>query len=360
MKKENPKTELIQKKMNKSIRLTQFTTGGGCACKLRPQDLEKVLIQLPVFQSEQVLVGPATHDDAAVYQIDKDTALVNTVDFFTPIVDDPYWFGSIAAANALSDIYAMGAQPLVALNMVGFPSDKLPMDILKEILTGAQEKCREAGIPILGGPTIDDEDPKYGLAVTGKVHPRKILTNSKARPGDRLILTKPLGTGIISSGIKKSLVPADIEEMVTRQMATLNKKGAEIMVHYPVSSCTDITGFGLLGHMGEMTRGSKVDALIHYTDVPVLPLTEQLAGNGVIPAGTKNNLNYTSPFVSYEDSVSELQKLILNDAQTSGGLLIAIPEKYAYNLLDSLIKENIRAQIIGKIIKSGKGGIYVR
>ena len=360
MKKENPRTELIQKKKDKSIRLTQFTTGGGCACKLRPQDLEKVLIQLPVFQNEQVLVGPATHDDAAVYQIDEETALVNTVDFFTPIVDDPYWFGAIAAANALSDIYAMGAQPLFALNIVGFPSDKLAMDILKEILTGAQEKCKEAGIPILGGHTIDDEDPKYGLAVTGKVHPAKILTNNTARPGDMIILTKPLGTGIISSGIKKSLVPAGIEEMITRQMAALNKKGADIMKHYPVSSCTDVTGFGLLGHLGEMTQGSHVDALIRYADVPVLPLTEQLAGNGVIPAGTRNNLNYTSPFVSYADSVSELQKLILNDAQTSGGLLIAIPEKYARNLLNSFLQENIKAQIIGKIIKSGKGKIYVR
>ncbi len=342
-----------------TVRLTKYTTGGGCACKLRPQDLEKVLVQIPVLQDDHVLVGPTTRDDAAVYRLDDETALVETVDFFTPVVDDPYWFGAIAAANALSDIYAMGARPLFALNIVGFPSKTLPMEVLKDILTGAREKCLEAGIPILGGHTIDDEDPKYGLAVTGKVHPGGILTNSGAQPGDRIILTKPLGTGILTSGIKKSLTPADIQEKIIRQMATLNKRASEIMLEYPVRSCTDVTGFGLLGHLSEMTRASKTDARISYEKVPVLPLAEKMAADKVIPAGTINNYHYTQPFVHYEDHLSRPQKMILNDAQTSGGLLIAVREKYATSLLNDLVSDNIDAHIIGYFTRTGTGEIRV-
>jgi len=348
------------KNISTTIRLTQFTKGGGCACKLRPQDLETVLDQIPVMHDTHVLVGTDNHDDAAVYKINNETALVETVDFFTPVVDNPYWFGAIAAANALSDIYAMGARALFALNIVGFPSKTLPMEVLKNILTGAQQKCKEAGIPILGGHTIDDEDPKYGLVVTGSIHPDRILTNGNARPGDLLILTKPLGTGIITSGIKKQLTPENIKNNVIRQMATLNKHASEIMLKYPVSSCTDVTGFGLLGHLSEMTHASKTEATVKYEKIPVLPYTEKLAMENVIPAGTKNNYDYTSPFVDYAENLACYQKMILNDAQTSGGLLIAIPGKHAHPLLDDLIKKNVNAHIIGEFTQTGTGKIHVR
>ncbi len=354
MNKTNPKNS------STAIRLTQFTTGGGCACKLRPQDLEKVLVQIPVLHNDHVLVGPDNHDDAAVYKIDHETALVETVDFFTPVVDDPYWFGAIAAANALSDIYAMGARALFALNIVGFPSKTLPMEVLKEILAGAQQKCEEAGIPILGGHTIDDEDPKYGLVITGRIRPDRILTNGNAKPGDLLILTKPLGTGILTSGIKKQLTPDSVMDQVIRQMATLNKQTSEVMLAYPVSSCTDVTGFGLLGHLSEMTRASKTDATVRYEKIPLLPHTEKLAMENVIPAGTKNNYEYTSPFVDYAENIAFYQKLILNDAQTSGGLLIAIPGKQAHPLLNDLVKKNINAHIIGEFTQTGTGKIRVR
>jgi selenide,water dikinase len=233
------------------------------------------------------------------------------------------------------------------------------MDILKEILLGAQEKCQEAGIPILGGHTIDDEDPKYGLVVTGRIHPDRILSNDGARPGDVLILTKPVGTGIITSGIKQGKVAADLEERVIRQMATLNKTASETMLQFPVSSVTDVTGFGLMGHLSEMTRGSRVTAEIKMEAVPVLPGVEELARNKVIPAGTKNNLDYTSPWVHYGERISDTQKLILNDAQTSGGLLIAIPEKESGKLQDALTGNGVDNWIIGKITKTGEGEIFI-
>ena len=341
------------------IRLTQFTSGGGCACKLRPQALESVLVDIPILEDDNVLLGPETHDDAAVYQLDENTALVKTVDFFTPVVDDPYWFGAIAAANALSDVYAMGAEPLFALNIVGFPSNKLPMDILKEILLGAQEKCEEAGIPILGGHTIDDEDPKYGLVVTGRVHPDKVLANEGARPGDVLILTKPLGTGIITSGIKRGLVDAATERHIIRQMATLNKTASETLRHFPVHSVTDVTGFGLLGHLSEMTRSSSVNAEIRYDQVPVLPEVFPLAEQKVVPAGTRNNLDYTRPMVQYAEHITPLQQLILNDAQTSGGLIIAVPEEESRDLQQALKENQVNNWIIGRIKEPGTGKIFV-
>ncbi len=341
------------------LRLTQFTSGGGCACKLRPQVLEKVLEEIPVMENENVLIGSGTHDDAAVYRLDEHTAIVKTVDFFTPIVDDPFWFGAIAAANALSDIYAMGAEALFALNIVGFPSNKLPMEVLRDILLGAREKCAEAGIPILGGHTIDDEDPKFGLVVTGRIHPDKILSNSGARPGDVLIFNKPLGTGIITSGIKQGKVTNELKERVIRQMATLNKTAAETMRSFDVHSVTDVTGFGLLGHLSEMTRGSKVQAEIRYDDVPVLPGVEELVDQNVVPAGTRNNLEYTAPWTHYAGNITQKQKLILNDAQTSGGLLIAIAEEESQALQKALSANKVENRIIGKITRQGEGEIFI-
>lgn len=342
------------------IRLTHFTHGLGCACKIRPQYLEKVLQDMPKVIDPKVLVGTATSDDAAVYQISEETAIVQTVDFFTPIVDDPYAFGAIAAANSLSDIYAMGARPLFALNIVGFPSNRLPMEVLKAILKGASDKATEAGIPILGGHTVEDTEPKFGMVVTGQVHPKKVLTNAGARPGDVLILTKPIGTGIIATAVKRGLADDAVAQTAREVMAALNAAAARVMEDFPVNACTDVTGFGLLGHLKEMTRGSAVNALIYSDKVPLIEGTRELAMAGAIPGGTRNNLEFTSPLVDWAGNIPELEKLILCDAQTSGGLLVALPEKYAGGFIDQLKSDHSgQGVVIGKITESGEGRIQV-
>ena len=262
------------------IRLTQFTHGLGCACKLRPQLLEEVLKDMPVPKDRRILVGTETADDAAVYLISPDKAIVQTVDFFTPIVDDPYQFGAISAANSLSDIYAMGAQPLFALSIVGFPSNRLPVSVLKEILKGASDKAAEAGIAIIGGHTVDDTEPKFGLAVTGEVHPDKIWTNANAQEGDALILTKPIGTGILTTALKQGLLKAEDAQQVILQMAELNKETSEAATEFDVHACTDITGFGLLGHLLGMMKGSgKIsrDSICQYS---ILDNAYELAAGG--------------------------------------------------------------------------------
>lgn len=343
-----------------TIRLTHFTSGLGCACKMRPQALEKVLAGIPVLDDVHTLIGPENADDAAVYQIDEAHALVKTVDFFTPVVDDPWWFGAIAAANALSDIYAMGAKPLFGLNIAGFPSGRLPLTILEQILKGAADKCREAGIPILGGHTIDDNEPKFGLVVTGMVHPDKILTNKGALPGDCLILTKPLGTGIIATGIKNGLVSGEMIMKTMELMAALNAKASAIIQSHGARACTDITGFGLLGHLGEMTRASRVGAEIMLPDIPVLEEAMRLINLDIVPGGTKNNMDFTAPFVVYPENISPAEKIILNDAQTSGGLLAAVPENHAKKTIDEMNRSGISAAIIGKTVTGDSGRIIVR
>ncbi|MBE9509038.1 MAG: selenide, water dikinase SelD, partial [Chloroflexi bacterium] len=242
------------------IKLTHYTHGMGCACKLRPQVLERVLAKLPLPTDPAVLVGVETSDDAAVYKLTDDLAIVQTVDFFTPIADDPYDFGAISAANSLSDIYAMGARPLFALNIVGFPSSRLPMEVLHRILQGALDKAAEAGVSVIGGHTVDDTEPKYGMAVTGVVHPERVVTNAAARPGDQIVLTKPIGTGIIATAVKRGLADEATARQAIALMAALNRDAAEAMVEVGVSACTDVTGFGLLGHLREMTAGAGLDA----------------------------------------------------------------------------------------------------
>lgn len=333
----------------REIRLTQYTHGLGCACKLRPQALEEILQSLPVNFHPDILVGNDKSDDAAVYRINEKQAIVQTLDFFTPVVDDPYEFGAIAAANALSDIYAMGAVPLFALNIVAFPSNRLPMEVLKQILKGASDKAAEAGIQIIGGHTVDDPEPKFGLAVTGIIHPDKILRNDGARPGDVLILTKPIGTGILATAMKRGVLDDKQGRNAIEQMMMLNKKAAEIMKDYPVSSCTDITGFGLMGHLHEMTSASGVDAEIFSSDVPLLPGAEEMAAAGIIPGGTVNNLEFAEKFVIWDEKVTYLREVLLCDAQTSGGLLIALPEKYAQDFLHRLAENGITGAIIGRI-----------
>ncbi len=336
----------------KNIRLTQFTHGLGCACKLRPQVLESVLRKLPVPTDVNVLVGTETADDAAVYRIDDKTAIIQTVDFFTPIVDDPFHFGAIAAANSLSDIYAMGGRPLFALNIVGFPSKRLPAEVLESILQGAQCKAEEAGIAIIGGHTVDDTEPKFGLAVTGIADPVSVLKNNTARPGDALILTKPLGTGILSTALKQGSLDEEQAHLLIKTMSALNKNAAEAMLEIGVNSCTDVTGFGLLGHLLEMMNGSNTSAVIESEAVQLLPGSYETATAGIVPGGTKDNYDYTLSFVEYDSSISEIRRLILNDAQTSGGLLIAIAKEKAEQLLALLHEKDVlAARIIGKVMK---------
>ncbi len=333
------------------VKLTQFTHGLGCACKLRPQDLELVLQKLPKPNDAKVLVGTDTSDDASVYLLRDDLALVQTLDFFTPIVDSPYHFGAIAAANALSDVYAMGAQPIFALNIVGFPDKRLPLSVLEEILRGAQDKASEAGISILGGHTVEDTEPKYGMVVSGLVHPEKILRNIGAKDGDILILTKPIGTGIISTAVKRGIVEDSLRDYITNLMATLNKNSADIMIDFDVHACTDVTGFGLLGHLREMVLNTSMGVELDFESIPFIPKARDFAIAGIIPGGTKNNLDWVSKDILWKDSRSDIDKYLLADAQTSGGLLIAIDKNEGQELLAKLRNQKIEAFIIGKFSK---------
>lgn len=342
------------------VRLTQFTHGLGCACKIQPQVLEAILRKLPKAVHPDILVGVETSDDATVYRINQEQAVVQTLDFFTPVVDDPYDFGAIAAANALSDIYAMGATPLFAQNIVAFPQYTLPMSVLEEILKGASDKVAEAGISILGGHTIEDNEPKFGLVVTGLVHPHKLLKNVGAKPGDGLILTKPLGTGILSTAMKRGILPGANKEILVKQMSTLNDKAARIMSGYQISACTDVTGFGLLGHLLEMSAGSQCDVELYFADIPLMDEALNLATAGVYPGGSSANLEHVRPHVDF-GSLNQSRMLILADAQTSGGLLIAVDPADERELLRGLQDEGIEsAEIIGRFISKGPGNIRVR
>jgi selenium donor protein len=342
------------------IKLTQFTHGLGCACKIRPQTLEKILAQIPQLEDPDLLVGTETSDDAAVYWVAPDLAVVVTVDFFTPIVDDPRSFGAIAAANAMSDIYAMGARPLFALNLVGFPSGRLPDEVLEQILAGANDKAREAGIPIVGGHSVEDTEPKFGMAVTGIVNPSEVLTNRGCRPGDALVLTKPIGVGIMATAAKRGVASEDGIERSVELMARLNKGAAEVMAGFPVSACTDVTGFGLLGHLLEMTSASSVEAEVWAAKVPTLEEALEWATAGIVPGGTRDNLDHVAGSVEWSPEIPEVEKLVLCDAQTSGGLLISLSERRAGSLLAALHEAGIEdAAIIGKITSVGEGTIRV-
>jgi selenium donor protein len=306
------------------------------------------------------LVGTDTSDDAAVYRIDDKTAIVQTVDFFTPIVDDPFQFGAISAANSLSDIYAMGGKPLFALNVVGFPSNRLPLEVLEQILKGALAKAEEAGIAIIGGHTVDDTEPKYGLAVTGVINPDKIITNRNAQPGDALILTKPLGTGILSTALKQGLLNNEQTELLVDTMSTLNKAAAEAMSEIGVNACTDITGFGLLGHLLEMMNGSGTSATLEYAKLPFLPGVMDLAVSGMIPGGTSDNHAFTLVHVSYAEKISKIKQLLINDAQTSGGLLISVSDDKSEELITRLKAKGVdTVALIGHVTDQKKVRIAV-
>lgn len=284
---------------------------------------------LPPVAHPNLLVGADTGDDAAVYRMDDDTALIQTVDFFPPIVDDPYSFGQIAVANALSDVYAMGGKPLTALNVVGFPA-RLPKDILGRILVGGSDKAREAGVLIVGGHTVDDEEPKYGLAVTGVVRPGSEVTNAGAAAGDDLVLTKPLGTGIITTAGKQGAADAETLARAVEVMGALNKAASEAMVEVGANACVDVTGFGFLGHLRGMTRASGVSARVSLGAIPFIEGAVALAESGVAPGGTHRNLQSLEGDVAWDGAITDVEKILLADAQTSGGLLISVhPDKTA-------------------------------
>ena len=291
-----------------------------------------------------------------MYRLNDDTALIQTVDFFPPIVDDPYAFGQIAVANALSDVYAMGGKPLMALNIVGFPV-ALPKDILGSILIGGAHKAQEAGVLIVGGHTVDDEEPKYGLSVTGVVRPGDEVTNAGAQPGDRLVLTKPIGTGVITTAGKQGVAGQDVIESAVEIMGTLNRDASHAMTSVGVHGCVDVTGFGLLGHLRGMTRASGVSATIELGAIPFIPGAQELAEQGVAPGGTHRNLESLQPDVAWDDSVSDIQKLLLADAQTSGGLLISVPDSSTGALIDALERHGVQTHaVIGSIAESPRNG----
>jgi len=313
---------------------------------------------LPRVDDPALLVGATTLDDAAVYRLSDDIALVQTVDFFTPVVDDPYDFGRIAAANAFSDIYAMGGRPLTALNIVCFPSGLLPLEYLGRILQGGAESARLAGATIVGGHTIDDPEPKYGLAVTGVVKPGDELTNAAAVPGDALVLTKPLGTGIIATAIKQGKASTVAVAAATASMAALNRDAAEVARDHGVKAATDITGFGLLGHLSEMCRASGVAAEVWFDRLPLLPEAAALARQGVVPGGTRRNLEYVETWTSFDTELVLWQRLVCADAQTSGGLLLAVPSERAALVARDLSARNAGAcTVIGRIVSDGGGAL---
>lgn len=306
-----------------------------------------------------LLVGTDTGDDAAVYRLDENTALIVTVDFFTPITDDPYDFGLVAAANSLSDVYAMGGRPLIALNIVGFPS-KLVKTILPNVLRGGQDKTTEAGCLIVGGHTVDDEEPKYGLSVVGLIEPGKQVSNANAKPGDVLVLTKPIGTGIITTAGKAGTAPPDVLQTAVDTMSTLNRNASEAMMRVGVNSCTDITGFGLMGHLMSMVKASGVGANVRVGDVPILPGVKDLLNQGAVPGGTYRNLGSVNNSVDWDKSLAEEDRLLLCDAQTSGGLLISVRSEMLEELLSHLKAAGVSTTaVIGGIIRDSVGRISV-
>ena len=300
-------------------------------------------------------------DDAGVYKVTDDLAIIQTVDFFTPIVDDPYGFGQIAAANALSDVYAMGGVPKTAMNLVAFPIKDMDISVLRQIIQGGLDKMKEAGVVLVGGHSVEDKELKYGLSVTGFIHPDRILTKNNLKTGDRLILTKPLGTGIINTAIKGGLASKEIIDTVTRLMATLNRDAAEIMKDYPVHACTDITGFGLLGHIAEMIIDTGFSVNLTSKTIPIISEALEYAGMGLVPAGTYNNREFRECMVDFAPSVDRLVQDILFDPQTSGGLLMCVERENADELLDKLKGKGMdSAAIIGDVATEPKERIIVK
>lgn len=325
-----------------------------------PEDLDQILRDLPIPKDPKVLVGLDTSDDAGVYQLSDEVALVQTVDFFTPIVDDPFTFGQIAVANALSDVYAMGGTPLTGMNLVAFPIEVLSSSILKEILLGGLSKMEEADVALVGGHTIEDPEVKYGLAVTGVVHPNKVLTNARAKPGDQLVLTKPLGTGIIATALKGGMASEEAVRKIVESMVALNRKASEWMKTFEAHACTDVTGFSFIGHALEMASASQVGMVIQSKNIPVFPEAMEYARLGLIPGGAHANRQFFSCKVEVHSHVPDLLIDLLYDPQTSGGLLISLPSGNAEGLVKALKEEeHIDSWIVGRVLEEPFGRIEI-
>jgi len=334
------------------IDLLQMVESGGCSAKISPKQLEEILKYLPLPEDPNILVDIDTHDDAGVYRVNDDLALVLTTDFFPPVCSDPYEFGQIAAANSISDVYAMGGDPMLALNIMMFPATKLPMEAYAEILKGGFDKATEAGVRIIGGHTIDDFPPKYGLAVIGYIHPEKIITNTGVRAGDSLILTKPIGTGVIMAGHRLGMVSENDLTEAKRLMKLLNKTGAEIMKKYKIKGATDITGFGLAGHVLKMAKASKVSIKILMKDVPLIGNSYSLVDDGCIPGASFRNLDYAEKDIDFAPDLDYNLKMLAFDAQTSGGLLFSAPSEKVENVLEDLKNKGLtESKVIGSAIK---------
>jgi selenide,water dikinase len=344
-----------------SIRLTQFAKRAGCAAKQPPDYLFSLLAGLPPVTDPNVLVGHATSDDAAVYRLSDDLALILTTDFFTPIVDRPYDFGAVAAANALSDVYAMAGVPLVALSLVGFPNAALPPAVLGDILRGAADKANEAGIAIVGGHTIQTDEPIFGLAVVGRANPRAVVTNAGAVPGDFLVLTKPLGLGIITTAAKQGVDEAGAIAEAISVMTTLNRDASQILARAGAHALTDVTGFGLLGHLRNLADASNVEAVVWADLVPILGPAREYVRKGIAPGGTHANRRFLTRWVRYAPDIAEWEQLLLCDAQTSGGLLAAVSGDVAPGVIRDLQSiDSASAALIGAIEIGESGHIRVQ
>ena len=346
--------------MNAPIRLTSFSHGGGCGCKIAPGVLSNILKQSPGFPvPSQLLVGIETSDDAAVYKLNDEQALIATTDFFMPIVDDPFDFGRIAATNAISDVYAMGGTPIMALALVGMPIDKLPIETIGKILAGGESICAEAGIPVAGGHTIDSVEPIYGLVVMGLVHPDRIKRNSHAKAGDKLILGKPLGVGILSAALKKGALDAQGYAAMIASTTQLNTPGKDLSAVEGVHAITDVTGFGLLGHAREMALGANLSARINVSAVPYLPNVEKLAAEGFITGASGRNWAGYSKNIQLSSTISDVTQALLCDPQTSGGLLVACSDDAVEKVMETFHRHGFaHAAVIGDL-QQGSAGVQV-
>lgn len=334
---------------------------GGCSAKLSPKQLEEVLLKLPVIKNDRLLVDIETHDDAGVYLLNDDTALIFTTDFFPPVCSDPYQFGKIAASNAISDVYAMGGTPLLALNLMMFSSEKIPMEAFSQIMQGGLDKVNESGAILVGGHTIDDHPPKYGLAVIGTVHPDKLITNAGAEEGDVLVLTKPIGTGALVAAQRLDLAEKEHYERALEQMELLNKAGAEVAANYDVKAATDITGFGLLGHALKMAKASNLSMHINTRNIPLLDGAYSIYDDGCIPGAAFRNLEFVSEDVSFAKDMDYNLKMLCCDTQTSGGLLICVKEANAKQLIQDIKATGLHPSctVIGKVIPKGRKDVYL-
>ena len=339
--------------MDNNIKLTKLASCAGCGAKVGAGVLAQLLSDIKVVKDERLLVGFDKSDDASVYKINDDTAIVQTVDFFPPIADDPYIFGQIAAVNAMSDIYAMGGEPKLALNIMAVPKS-MDKEHVHEILRGGYDKAYEAGVIITGGHSIFDEEPKYGLAVTGFIHPDKVITNSGAKVGDVLFLTKPIGIGILTTGMKAEIVSKESEKLAYSIMTTLNKSARDVMIKYKIHACTDVTGFSLMGHLLEMVQGSEVNAEIHTADIDLIEEAKSLAKMGVLPEGLYRNRSYAESYVDEGNTELYIQDMLF-DPQTAGGLLIAVDETDADRFYEELKTAVPSAQRIGVITPKTDG-----